>query len=72
LAKFRGQPIRLIDGIKDSGLRQSLKKLDFTNSPEIREIKKYLRDQRMDHIHVTQLAYVENEDGTRHYLAEEN
>jgi hypothetical protein len=48
---------RLIDEIKDSGLRQSLKRLDVTESKEIEEIKEYLKEQGMQHIQVTSLAY---------------
>jgi membrane protease subunit (stomatin/prohibitin family) len=45
---------RLVDEIKDSGLKQSLKKLDLTESVEVEEIKGYLEEQGMEHIKVTE------------------
>jgi hypothetical protein len=48
---------RLVDEIKDSGLRQSLKKLELIETEEIEEIKEYLKEQGMEHIQVTSLAH---------------
>jgi hypothetical protein len=43
----------LVDEIKDSGLGQSLKKLELIETEEIEEIKEYLKEQGMEHIQVT-------------------
>jgi ethanolamine utilization protein EutP (predicted NTPase) len=44
----------LVDEIKDSGLGKSLKKLDLTKSEEIEMIRRYLKEQGMEHIQVTE------------------
>jgi hypothetical protein len=48
---------RFVDGIKNSGLKQSLKRFDLTKSEEINEVKEYLKEQGMEHIQVTQKDY---------------